>query len=233
MWFLHRLLVFCYTLYKKNINTKINYIGVDKIKQESNGIEEIFDKNNCETNYKFNKRRKDNSYFLQSEIKDLENSININNKCNEINNILSNLDIIIFPRSINEICSNEKNNEAIKNLSEKITNNKFYLLSSIIDTKVDKNLFNKIIGIISNYLNLKSILNDNIFSFNKEYGISAIDRYFQYPEYVKNAYKTICEYRDKDDNICHIHNKKCFINQGPILYADKIKYMYGIIGKEL
>lgn len=170
---------------------------------------------------------------MQSEIKDLENSININNKCNEINNILSNLDIIIFPRSINEICSNEKNNEAIKNLSEKITNNKFYLLSSIIDTKVDKNLFNKIIGIISNYLNLKSILNDNIFSFNKEYGISAIDRYFQYPEYVKNAYKTICEYRDKDDNICHIHNKKCFINQGPILYADKIKYMYGIIGKEL
>ena len=223
----------CYTLYKKNINTKINYIGVDKIKWESNGIEEPFDKNNCETNYKFNKRRKDNSYFLQSEIKDLENSININNKCNEINNILSNLDIIIFPRSINEICSNEKNNEAIKNLSEKITNNKFYLLSSIIDTKVDKNLFNKIIGIISNYLNLKSILNDNIFSFNKEYGISAIDRYFQYPEYVKNAYKTICEYRDKDDNICHIHNKKCFINQGPILYADKIKYMYGIIGKEL
>lgn len=223
----------CYTLYKKNLNIKINYIGVDKIKWESNGIEELFDKTNCATNYKFNKREEDNSYFLKSEIKDLENAINNNSKCNEINSVLSNLDIIIFPRSMNEICSNEENNEVIKNISKKITNNQFYLLSSIIYIKADKFLFNKVIGIISSSLNFKNILNGNILPSNKECGISAIDSNFQYPEYVKNAYKTICQYRDKDDNICHIYNKECFINQGPILYADKIKYMYGTIGKEL
>ena len=191
----------------------------------------MFDKTNCATNYKFNKREEDNSYFLKSEIKDLESAININDKYNEINNILSNLDIIIFPRSMNEICSNEENNEAIKNISKKIKNNQFYLLSSIIYT-ADKILFNKVIGVISSSLNLKYILNDNIFPFNKECGISAIDSYFYYPEYVKSAYKTICKYRDKYDNICHMYdNKKCFINQGPILYANKIKYMHGVITK--
>ena len=220
----------CYTLYKKNINTKINYIGVDKIKWESNGIEEPFDKNNCETNYKFNKRRKDNSYFLQSEIKDLENSININNKCNEINNILSNLDIIIFPRSIGDICDNEENNEILKNIFNKAKNDKIFFLSSTFNQR-DLNLFSNIIDNMLNKLNIIKIKEEKMLCFEDAGGISAIDSYFQYPDNIKEIYKDLCKYKDVENKNCVKYDKDCSINESPILHSNKIKYSYCIFGK--
>lgn len=219
----------CYTLYKKKLNIKINYIGVDKIKWESNGIEELFDKTNCATNYKFNKREEDNSYFLQSEIKDLENAINNNSKYNEINDVLSNLDIIIFPRSISEIGGNDENNEVFKNIFNKIKNDKIFLLSSTFNQR-DLNLFLNIVDNILNKLNLIKIKEENMLYFENAGGISAIDSYFQYPDNIKDIYKALCEYKNIDSKNCIKYNKHCYINESPILNSNKIKYSYCIFG---
>ena len=207
----------------------VQIIGVDKIKWESNGIEELFDKTNCATNYKFNKREEDNSYFLKSEIKDLESAININDKYNEINNILSNLDIIIFPRSISEIGCNDENNEVFKNIFNKIKNDKIFLLSSTFNQR-DLNLFSDIVDNILNNPNLIKIKEEKRLCFENAGGISAIDSYFKYPDNIKDIYKGLCKYKDSDSKNCVKYNKHCYINESPILYSNKIKYSYCIFG---
>lgn len=222
----------CYTLRECHYKFKIKYIGIDNIKWYYNDIENNKSENS-DNDYKFYKREEDICYFIKTDIKNLENEIDTNDRHNIINGILSNLDVIIFPRSINEICKEKDNNEAIKNLSKRINNNKLYLLSSVFNNNEDKYLFNEIISIISKALNLKCIKNSDIQSFEKK-GIFSLDNNFDYPSSIKLKYESICEYRkNKHEEICNKYNKKCYVNHSPILYADKIKYMYGIIGKEL
>lgn len=208
----------CLLLYRKDKDLKINYIGVDKIKWNSNDIENIFDKNNINT-YKFTRRKTDNCYFIENEINILSDYYIFNDS---IINILNNLDVIIFPRSIGEILIDETNNinikniNIIKNIISNIRNDEIYILSSIYANE-HRNLFYE----LSKTYNCK-ILDSNF----EDKGIYGIDNYFEYPDDIKHIYTNLCEhYTENKNNHCNKGiNKNCRINNDPILHASKLKY---------
>lgn len=209
----------CLLLYRENNNLKINYMGIDKIKWTSNNIENTFDKNDIDT-YKFTKRKFDNCYFVENEINILSYYDDIFS--DNINNILNNLDIIIFPRSIGEIFIDETNNinteniNIVKNIISNVRKDEIYILSSIYAN----NHYHLLNGLSKRYY---SINLDSEFAYK---GIYGIDNYFEYPDDIKCMYTNLCEYYvENKNNRCNKGiNKNCHINNEPILHASKLKY---------
>ncbi|QTM03086.1 hypothetical protein GQX62_05385 [Brachyspira hyodysenteriae] len=209
----------CLLLYRRGKDLKINYIGVDKIKWNSNNIRSIFDKNNINT-FKFTKRKFDSCYFIENEINMLHYDDIFDDR---IINILNNLDVIIFPRSIGEILIDETNNINIENINiirdiiSHIKKYEIYILSSIYSTN-HYNLLDEL---------SKTYYSENLDSNFEDKGICGIDNYFEYPKDIKRMYTNLCEYyteNDKDNRCNKGINKNCRINNDPILYASKLKY---------
>lgn len=209
----------CYLLYIKNLDTKINYVGVDPIKWYANDIGNSFDKE-LDNIDKFSKRNKDNCYFIQSTVCNFYQKIG-----NDITDLIKNLDIVIFPRSIEEIYNDQSSNEIVKTIITNIDNNIFVLMASTYNNK-QYDMLEQFSYIGANCTKYPK----RMLTFNK-IGISSINSYFQYPDDVKKDYISLCSH--KNDSKCDIHSDKfCYINESPILYADKVKYSYFIIEKK-
>lgn len=208
----------CYLLYNVGLDIKINYVGVDPIKWYANDIENSFNKE--VDNDKFNRRNKDNCYFIQSTVDNFYQKIG-----DDISYLIKNLDIVIFPRSIEEIYNDKNSNEIVKNIITNIDNDIFVLMASTYNKKQYDMLeqFSYIDTNCKKYV-------EKMLTFNKV-GISSINSYFQYPDDIKKDYISLCSH--KNNGKCDIHSDKfCYINESPIFYADKVKYSYFIIEKK-